>query len=98
MAERLELYTGGSDDLPATMWSLDGFEAIEWLLVESGFDPDAASIDQAIANIHPNKLPPAVVETLSETERQQYHYEQWVVEHGRVPTNEELNLILEASN
>jgi hypothetical protein len=40
------------------MWQLhdESKASVFWLLEESGYDSSSASIDRAIANIHPNKL------------------------------------------
>jgi hypothetical protein len=101
MSERLETPMPGSGgESSATMWQLpeDGIASVVWLLEEAGYDSSAKSIDRAIAGIHPIKLSPAYVETLSEGEQREYHYQQWIVEHGRSPSDEEYEAIINIVN
>jgi len=67
-----------SEDLRCRIWKPGSERAVEFLLAISGVESDA-TVDQAIAQIEPIKLPPEELESLEPWARKIYDFTEDVI-------------------
>jgi len=72
MSERFAIeFPSSAGDLPCTIWKPASREALAFLLRLSGIDPNA-SLDRALHDLEPIKLPESLLQDLPEEDRLEY--------------------------